>query len=182
MLFRYVIASIDATVWPANASYLADAVNNLASVLAMSSTHVGVVQYPVFQTQTNGLTVVKRKHTLENLLLKAGLTVYHPIQFLYEKPDSTARDGRSLSQPAMAVFHGNFDSCCFMECAPVVQGKLGPVPLIRIADMQGFDELRRPSASARAEQHHVRTLRLFYVVFKIIFIKFANRYHVYRKV
>ena len=140
------------------ATILADAVSNLSAVLALSSTHVGIVQYPVYQSQTNQMTLVKHRHTLDNLLLKAGLTAYHPVLFLYEKPDSTARDGRSLSQMAMAVFHGNFDSCAFMESGAIKEGKLGPVPLIRIADLLGFDDVRRPGASARVEQKLVWSL------------------------
>ncbi|CAL1145066.1 unnamed protein product [Cladocopium goreaui] len=149
---QYLIVSLDATVWPANSNYLADAVSNLSSVLALSSTHVGIVQYPVYQSQTNQMTLVKHRHTLDNLLLKAGLTAYHPLLFLYDKPDSTARDGRPMSQMAMGVFHGNFDSCAFMDSSAIKLGKLGPVPLIRIADLLGFDEVRRPGASARVEQ------------------------------
>ena len=152
MVQRYLIVSLDATVWPANSNYLADAVSNLSSVLALSSTHVGIVQYPVYQSQTNQMTLVKHRHTLDNLLLKAGLTAYHPLLFLYDKPDSTARDGRPMSQMAMGVFHGNFDSCAFMDSSAIKLGKLGPVPLIRIADLLGFDEVRRPGASARVEQ------------------------------
>ncbi|CAK9086345.1 FO synthase subunit 1 [Durusdinium trenchii] len=97
-------------------------------------------------------TLVKHRHALDLLLLNAGLTVYHHIQLCYEKPDSSARDNRSLSQLAVAVFHANFDNCAWMDSSAVKEGRLGPIPLIRVADFIGYDDVKRPSASARVEQ------------------------------
>ena len=139
-------------MWPANSAYLNEAVNHLSTILAMSPTHCGLVQYPVYQSQTNQATLVKHRHALDLLLLNAGLTVYHHIQLCYEKPDSSARDNRSLSQLAAAVFHANFDNCAWMDSSAVKEGRLGPIPLIRVADFIGYDDVKRPSASARVEQ------------------------------
>ena len=139
-------------MWPANSNYLNEAVSHMATVLAMSSSHIGFVQYPVIKSQTNQTTLVKHRHALDLLLLKAGLTAYHMVQIAYDKPDSSARDTRCLSQLAMVVFHANFDACDFMERRAVKEGRFGPVPLIRVADMIGFDEARRPAPSARTEQ------------------------------
>ena len=139
-------------MWPANSNYLNEAVSHMATVLAMSSSHIGFVQYPVIKSQTNQTTLVKHRHALDLLLLKAGLTAYHMVQIAYDKPDSSARDTRCLPQLAMVVFHANFDACDFMESRAVKEGRFGPVPLIRVADMIGFDEARRPAPSARTEQ------------------------------
>lgn len=139
-------------MWPANSNYLNEAVSHMATVLAMSSSHIGFVQYPVIKSQTNQTTLVKHRHALDLLLLKAGLTAYHMVQIAYDKPDSSARDTRCLPQLAMVVFHANFDACDFMESRAVKEGRFGPVRLIRVADMIGFDEARRPAPSARTEQ------------------------------
>ena len=167
---RYVVASLDATVWPANSNYLNDAISNLATVLALSPTHVGLVQYPVYQSQTNSITVVKHRHAVDLLLLKANLTAHNLVQMTYEKPESSARDGRCLSQLAVAVFHQNFETSAFKESTGVREGKLGPLPLIRVADMIGFDETRRPGASARAEQQ----LGLFLGVLNFVLLNISD--------
>ncbi|CAK9054749.1 FO synthase subunit 1 [Durusdinium trenchii] len=53
---------------------------------------------------------------------------------------------------AVAVFHANFDNCAWMDSSAVKEGRLGPIPLIRVADFIGYDDVKRPSASARVEQ------------------------------
>ena len=148
-----MIVSLDCTVWPSNAPLLVEAVKTMSTVLAMSSNNMGFVQYPVFQSQTNHLALVKHSHTLDNLIVQNKMVMYYPIQILYSKPDSTAGDARSLAQPAKGVFHSNYDgACAFTESAAVKEGKLGACPLIRISQLLGYDECRRPGASARVEQ------------------------------
>ena len=125
----------------------------MSTVLAMGSSNIGFVQYPVYQSQTNPMALAKHSHTLDNLIVQYKMTVYHPIQILCSKPDSTAGDARSLSQTAKGVFHSNYDgACAFMESDVVKAGKLGACPLIRISQLLGYDECRRPGASARVEQ------------------------------
>ena len=77
------------------------------------------------------------------------------VQVLFSKPDSTARDNRPLPQPAMACFHTHFAQNEFQQKSVAVrQGKLGPCPLLRIADFLGYDgDLAKPGASARVEQN-----------------------------
>lgn len=88
----------------------------------------------------------------DNDMVKFNLNPYYKIQIRYSKPDSTARDNRSLNQEARAVFHYNFETSPWQDGAAVRDGVMGPCPLLRIADFVGYDECRRPGASARVEQ------------------------------
>lgn len=150
--FRYTICTLDCTVFPANASYLAHALKTFTTLMSMGSTMIGLVLFPVFQSQTSESAVVKHKQQLELALMKGGLTVMNLIQILYSKPDSTTRDSRSLHQLSMASFHTHYPAHAFANCTPVREGKLGPVPLLRVGDFVGYDGDTKPGASARVEQ------------------------------
>lgn len=113
---------------------------------------MGYIQYPIMQASTTQHAMVKRRHLLELSLLKGGLTVQNNVQVLFSKPESSARDTRSLSQPALATFHSSFAESPWQVSIAVREGKLGPCPLIRVADLQGFDDDSKPSPGARAEQ------------------------------
>ncbi|CAK9036023.1 unnamed protein product [Durusdinium trenchii] len=150
---EYLICVMDFTVFPANASYVAAALKTFAALLSMTSNAVGLVMYPVWQTQTSESALVKHRQLLDNAFLKAGLSMKNLVQLLYTKPDSPARDARSLSQLGLATFHSHFDSHAFANCKPVREGKLGPCPLIKISEFVGYDlEVSKPGASARVEQ------------------------------
>lgn len=118
----------------------------------MSSANMGYIQYPIMQASTTQHAMVKHRHLLELSLLKGGLTVQNNVQVLFSKPESSARDTRSLSQPALATFHSSFAESPWQVSIAVREGKLGPCPLIRVADLQGFDDDSKPSPGARAEQ------------------------------
>ena len=152
---RYVITAMDCTVWPADAAYLSEGLRVMGDVLAMASDNMGFVQYPVLTSQTSTSALIKHRHMLDNNMLKHNLTVHHHVQIAYSKPNSTANDNRALSQPAVAVFHANFDESSFQQSTGVKHGRVGPCELIRIADFEGFDETKRPGASARVEQRLV---------------------------
>lgn len=146
------MCSMDCTVWPADSSYLQNALSVLGSILAMSSSYFGLVMHPVLQSQTTRQAVLKHKHLLENSLQKQQLTSHQSIQILYCKPDSTSRDGRGLSQLATAVFHESFDASPWTESMAVREGKCGPCKLLPISQFLGYDDVSKPGASARVEQ------------------------------
>ena len=114
---------------------------------------IGLVLFPVWQSQTSEAALVKHRQQLENALMKGGLSVLNTIQVLYAKPDSSAKDNRNLHQLALATFHTHFGSHSFQQCAPVREGKLGPAPLLKIAEFRGYDSDSKPGASARVEQN-----------------------------
>ena len=149
---RYLICGFDATVWPANACQVSNATSLMSNLLAMNSTHMGWVQYPVLQAQTTQVAMIKHRHLLDLSFLKESLTVQNNVQILYTKPEATARDSRNLCQSALATFHSSFLDASWQNSSAVKEGKIGPCPLIRVSDMQGFDDDARPNPSARAEQ------------------------------
>ena len=152
---RFLITALDCTVWPADSAYLAEGLRVMGDILAMCSDNMGFVQYPVLTSQTTTSALIKHRHLLDNNMLKHNLSVHHHVQLLYSKPNSTANDARALSQPAVAVFHANFDESIFQQSTGVKHGRLGPCELLRIADFVGFDDAKRPGASARVEQRLV---------------------------
>ena len=109
---------------------MASATTILGQLLMMSSSSMGFLQYPTLQCQTNSSALLKHKHLLESSFLKASMTLHRNIQICYSKPNSTARDTRSLSLPALAVFHGTFTDAALLESTAVREGILGPCPLI----------------------------------------------------
>lgn len=145
---------IDTTVWPANGSRLNAAIVAMSQVLAMSSTYFGWVQCPVLQSQTTLAALVKHQHILDNSLLKNSLNFGPNIGLVFTKPESTARDSRMPTQQIRGCTHSNFNnvSTPFSESAAVKTGLVGPLPLIKIADLVGFDDATRPGPSQRTEQ------------------------------
>ena len=124
----------------------------MSHLLSMSASHMGFIQYPLLQSQTSQQAMIKHRHLLDLAVMKMSLTMKDSMQILYSKPESSSRDSRSWSQPALASFHANFASTPLSESEAVIRGKLGPCPLLRIADLQGYDDDSKPGASARAEQ------------------------------
>lgn len=150
---RYVAGVLDLTVYPANACYVKKSFEILASVCAMSSSSCGFILMPVHQKQTTEAAVLKHRKHIEESLLKHKLSIANEIVLLFSKPDSNRNDGRCMSQMCLlAVFSNYKDSCPWQDSAAVAQSRIGPAPLVRIADMLGFDEASKPSASARVEQ------------------------------
>eukprot|EP00435_Cladocopium_sp_Y103_P062114 s625_g23.t1 len=144
---------MDCTVFPANATYLANALKTFVTLASMGKNMMGLVLYPVYQAQTSAMTLMKHRHGLENSLLKAGMSVIHPVRVLYSKPESTAHDRRSMSQLGLATFHTNYNDHSFYGSKVVKEGKVGPCPLLRVSDFKGFDmDVQKPGASARVEQ------------------------------
>ena len=76
------------------------------------------------------------------------------IGLVFTKPESTARDSRMPTQQIRGCTHSNFNnvSTPFSESAAVKTGLVGPLPLIKIADLVGFDDATRPGPSQRTEQ------------------------------
>lgn len=149
---RFVVVGFDTTVWPANATVVMQATSTMSQLLTMSNSNVAFVQFPVHQSQTNPSAVLKHKHLLESSFLKASMTLNNTVQVLFSKPGSRSSDGRQLSQTCLAVFHSNFSEVAWTDSRGIRDGFIGPCPLVRISDMQGFDPDSKLGASARTEQ------------------------------
>ena len=150
---RLVLGSFDTTVWPSNATAVANATTIAAQLCGMSSAVCVFVQLPLCHTQTTVQAMLKHRHQLETVLLKQSLTVQYSVQVLYTKEDSRANDSRPLCQPSLCTFHSNYTEPVFGASKAVRQGKLGPCPLIKVSDFINYDDSNKPGASARCEQN-----------------------------
>lgn len=149
---RCVLCGYDATVFPANAGYARQSILAVAAILGMSPSNCCHYQVPIYQSQTTVPAMVKHRRLIEDQLIASKLSIVNSIQLLFCKEDSSARDQRALSQPAVALLHTNFSESPWHSSRALVEGKVGPVPLLPVAQFLGYDDTSRPGASARVEQ------------------------------
>ena len=149
-----MVASLDLTVYPANAEFVKGAFAILGSICAMAGSHCGWVMLPVFQDQTNESTLVKHRRAIEDAFMKFNMNLKNEVAILFKKPDG-ARDGRPMSQMARVAIQKQFVANSPWMNSPVVQdARVGPCELIKISDFLGYDqEAQRPGAAARVEQN-----------------------------
>lgn len=148
-LHRYIFVSFDTTVWPANATYVRNAMNSAAAILALSSASVCHLQFPVNQTQTSAPAAMKHRRILEDQAVKLNLNLAYHVLVMWERRQSA---DRGQGQICSALFHNNYPRPEFANCEAVQTGAIGPVPLIAANDMLGYDETTRPGPSATVEQ------------------------------
>ena len=148
-----MLCAYDATVFPSNASYVRNSIGALAAILGMGPNSCGHYQVTVFQSQTTMPAMVKHRRLIEDQLIANKLTIVNAFQLLFQKDESaSSRDQRALSQPCVGVPHSNYPDSAWLASRVLVEGKLGPVPLLPFNQFQGYDEITRPGASARVEQ------------------------------
>ncbi|CAK9076028.1 unnamed protein product [Durusdinium trenchii] len=92
----YCVAAMDMTLYPAGANYVKNAFGVLSSVTAMSPCHCGFIMLPVLQKQTTDVARIKHRRTIEDYLIKNNMSYGQEVAVLYNKPDSTSRDGRPM--------------------------------------------------------------------------------------
>lgn len=166
--FRYVLCSLDLTVYPANATYVRKAFECLGNICSMSSSHAGFIMMPVHQKQTTEPAVLKHRRQIEEFLMKFKLTLANEVSLLFTKPESRITDGRSMTQLCLMSLNLSYTSSSdWQSSAAISAARVGPAPLIPIAQMIGFDEVTKPSASARVEQF----LEMFQPFCKICFAR-----------
>lgn len=138
---------VDATVYPANAQYLTQALNSMATVLHFGGHCLAHCQMPVMQSNTTPKALINHRRSMEDSFVTSNLDVTLPVTLHFQKPaDATAQDKRRLSQLCLAV---SSDSEKLQWNVPPV---ISSIPLIKVADMKGYDEGTKPSPAVRAEQ------------------------------
>ena len=147
-----MIAAADFTVFPANSQFNSMVMDNLANILSASSSNVGHLQLPMSTRQTTPAALVKHTRTIEDHMLRSGVSLEHKVALLFTKPNSNLQDRRAMLQNCIAATCQEFSGPAFEASAVLAENRIGPLPLIRVADMIGFDESNRPGASARVEQ------------------------------
>ena len=112
---RYVVAAMDVTVYPADAVYVKNAFSVHSAVASMNPNHAGFIMLPVFQKQTTEVARIKHRRAIEDALLKSNLMCGQEFTVLFNKPDSSANDGRPRRRSA----------CCLSTLA--MPALLGPL-------------------------------------------------------
>lgn len=152
---RMVIALMDCTAWPNDSAYLQGCLQAFNGILSMGPTNsCGLVLSPLEHAQTKGEVVLKNRRKLEDFFVSCQLDTMCQAAIQYAKaPGAFSSDRRKELQMAWFVtvetcqdenvWTGSqvFKSLIFKE-----------IPLIRVADMLGYDETVRPSPIARIEQ------------------------------
>ena len=151
--FRYVMCSIDATVWPSSTQYLLECVTMLQNVCSLGPFNCGHVQAPLFHQATTVNALVKHSRKLEDALLKTELEMQQKVVLFFQKePSRAGSDKRPLTQMCYAPYSSK--ACKWTDSEAHSTGVLHGLPLIRVSDMEGYDPDNglRPGAAARIEQ------------------------------
>lgn len=139
---------VDVTIYPANAKLVGTALESLGLLLNMAGNrNAAHVQLPICHTNTTSQVVYKHRRLVEdNLMTSQKLDITQTVA-LHSKPDEAhASDKR-----------GGVQTCLFVTADPATSSwqspqVIGPISLIRVRDMIGYDTENRPGATARAEQ------------------------------
>ena len=156
------MAALDLTVWPADATYVKNALQLFASIINLASRqNVGFVYLPMETTSTSQNTIMRHRRLLEDQLNVQGLDVLRVIAINFEKSGSSASDKRALVQHALLVTLRADQQDNLWAAGQVwnVQS-IGPVPLVKVSEMMGYDSESKPSPAQRVEQNF-GLLRLF---------------------
>lgn len=124
------------------------------AVMALSFSVAGWVSLPLPQAQTTTSALMKHRRMIEDELHGAKLDVTHQVTVTYTKDGSLASDKRQVSQPVLFVtpVGGNQQTNAWLEGTVYKNQILGPLPLIPVSHMIGYDTENRPGAAARVEQ------------------------------
>lgn len=143
---RYVLAILDATIYPANAASLKSAMTTMNTVLNLSQNNIGHVMLPVIQSNTTSQALVKHARIIEDSFIGSGFDTTGKVALHLQKPlDAAANDKRGGLQTCLALSGGK-------DCAWVSPVVIGPLTLVKVSEMIGYSEDSRPGATARAEQ------------------------------
>ena len=152
-LDRFVVCVMDCTIWPANTKYVQECLELLRNVCALSSRNVGHVQLPLLHASSTIQAVIKHQRKIEDALMSTDIEMRQGLTLLYAKDSSRASsDRRANTQACITVYADK--SCKWIDCDALSSGTIGPLPLIRVSEMAGYDAETgsRPSAAARVEQ------------------------------
>lgn len=150
MCGRYILCLLDFTILPNYSKQVQSAINVMSTVLGMGSGNIAHVQLPVFQKQAKQATIVSHRKNVEEMILKANLSVENQIVLLFDKSNCMASDARSVHQYCVAAFHKQFTSL-FDKSEALQQGRIEALPLLPVSEFYGYDESAKPGPGERAE-------------------------------
>lgn len=148
--FRHVLAIMDLTVFPANAALVKSAMNVMSNVLNLGVSNIAHIQLPISQSQTAPPALVKHRRLVEDYFQSQGFDVTgKPVALNFETPpDATQSDTRGGVQLCLCLqVQGSNQPSPWTR-----PGVVGPLHLIRVMDMIGYDPESKPAPSQRTEQ------------------------------
>ena len=141
---------MDLTVFPANAALVKSAMNVMSNVLNLGVSNIGHIQLPISQSQTAPPALVKHRRLVEDYFQSQGFDVTgKPVALNFETPpDATQSDTRGGVQLCLCLqVQGSNQPSPWTR-----PGVVGPLHLIRVMDMIGYDPESKPAPSQRTEQ------------------------------
>lgn len=153
LAFRLPLAVLDFSVWPSNATYIANALQTFNACLSMSPSAGGFVYLPVPHTAISQDVLVKHRRKIDDVLMSGGMYVLNQVCLQFVKQGSSASDKRKTAQEAkFVVASENSSEGAWTSSQVWDRSVIQSIPLIRVADMIGYDPETKPGASARVEQ------------------------------
>ena len=147
MFPRFTFCYMDTTVFQAHSNLLKASMSSLSTICNLGAKNIGHVQFPVPHSNTTGPAIAKHRRILEDHFMAARLDTSHQVALYVTRPaDAPASDRRQGIHPAMSV---TVDARSSPWTCPDM---IGPVALVRVSDMIGYDPDSRPGATARVEQ------------------------------
>ena len=152
---RLVLAVLDLTVWPADATYVKNAIQCFASIVNLASRqNAGFVYLPMETTSTAQNTIMRHRRLLEDQLNAQGLDILRVVAVNFEKSGSSASDKRALVQHALLVtLRADQQENLWAGGNVWNLQSVGPVPLVKVSEMMGYDAESKPSPAQRVEQN-----------------------------
>ncbi|CAK9094359.1 FO synthase subunit 1, partial [Durusdinium trenchii] len=132
------MVSFDACVWPSNSALVTQGLQTAISLLSMSQRNGMHLQMPLSQAQTKIEPVLKHRRLLEDTLVAGGMDISCYVTLSFDKTQRHAGDKRKGSHPCLFV-SASSENNEWSESAAAQTGSIGPVPLIRMNEMIGYD-------------------------------------------
>lgn len=156
---RYVLNIIDAIVWPNDALALEKCIKAAAAICHQDQRNMLLVYMPVKHQQCDDVTLLKNQRILEDKLLTAKLNIFRPISIHYFVHDEHGSEKRQLSHFARACHSSEMGDTAWSLSEPM-RGKLGPMPLVKLKDMEGFDQDCKMQPKRRAAQRGIEAWKI----------------------
>lgn len=148
-----MLAVLDCTVWPSNNVYLHNCIQMFNTVLSLSGRNAGLVMMPVVHAQTTQNALLKHTRIILDALNAAGLDITNNVALLFDKQGSLSHDKRKTLQNCLLVTTtAGQEQNAWLNSTAWANQCIGPVPLIKVSDMIGYDADSPPGASARVSQ------------------------------
>lgn len=167
----YILVTVDFTVMPANAKLVMTSLNVLGTVLGMGASTIGHVQLPAYQGQIKEQTVMAHRRTIEDGLVKHGLSLEKDVVLLFDKSNCRQSDSRASVQKCIAAFHKNFTPD-FAACSAVSGNRVDTVPLLPVSEFYSYDDTAKPGPAERVETFLVTLSSAFCVSIEIFCLFF----------